>query len=276
METAVSEGHTVVGRSSHPRSNFAGASETQTSMWWSKQCAPSLPSCFPRKQADYYIGVPKVYNDQIFMCDHLVKTTPSCRWNNSKKTTTIYLCLNLFRFLFVRLFPLSRFIDGIWLIGFFSSFFFFPVVFVSVKSGEIYGQVRNVIFAGVYCSITHPSINKQQGYVYLFWRQHCYIHYFFSSLGYDQVHIFLSKALEFTDRSGLNVTGNVNTGNVTAFEVRFTHLARMDAIRSGPLLIRSGPVPFPLGQFALRLICRENGCRRPFLSPSFLLCQGLK
>lgn len=38
----------------------------------------------------------------------------------------------------------------------------------------------------------------------------------------NQIHIFMSKALGFFDRSGLNVTGNVNAGNVTAFEVFFS------------------------------------------------------
>ena len=35
----------------------------------------------------------------------------------------------------------------------------------------------------------------------------------------EQIHLFLSKALGFFERSGLNVTGGVNFDNVTAFEV---------------------------------------------------------
>ena len=35
-----------------------------------------------------------------------------------------------------------------------------------------------------------------------------------------QIHLFLSKALTFFERSGLNVTGGLNLDNVTAFEVR--------------------------------------------------------
>lgn len=35
-----------------------------------------------------------------------------------------------------------------------------------------------------------------------------------------QIHLFLAMALEFFERSGLNVTGGINHDNVTEFEVR--------------------------------------------------------
>lgn len=38
----------------------------------------------------------------------------------------------------------------------------------------------------------------------------------------DQIHLFLSKAVSFFDRSGLNVTGAVNATNKTEFEVNRT------------------------------------------------------
>lgn len=38
-----------------------------------------------------------------------------------------------------------------------------------------------------------------------------------------QIHLFLSKAVSFFDRSGLNVTGAVNATNETEIEVKPTH-----------------------------------------------------